>query len=257
MITLIKKILRRIYEIDIQFFATHPQNVKCNICLWAGKYFVDDDWHKQVVCPRCRSQVRHRLLLAALTFLPEWSFEKIMNDKRLLHFAPEEILSEILRKKAKEYVTADYLQKAVDLNLDITDMNIPDASFDLLIACDVLEHVGDDKKALREIHRVLSDTGIAIFTVPQKDALPQTLEYPAVTSPKDRERIFGQGDHLRIYGNDFPSVVETFGFKVTSIDKKCFDPEIVRQHTLFPPVLSKRDLATNYRKIFFARKHQP
>ena len=82
-------------------------------------------------------------------------------------------------------------------------LEVPDNSFDLVIACDVLEHVADDSEAMSEIYRVLTDNGYVILTVPQEDNLSNKLEGPTITEPDERKRIFGQNDHLRIYGDDF------------------------------------------------------
>jgi SAM-dependent methyltransferase len=199
--------------------------------------------------------VRHRLLFAAVANLPGLGVDALVRGKRVLHFAPEAVIAELFIPHAAKYVTADFLKDGVDLRLDMSDMRgIADGSFDLVIACDVLEHVPDDSAALRELHRVLSTQGWAILTVPQKDRLPTKYEDPAMDTPELREGAFGQDDHLRIYGDDFAGFLEAHGFSVTVADEGSFDAELVRRHVLFPPVLSKHPLATNYRKVFFARK---
>jgi len=232
-----------------------PKLVECNVCGWQGKHLVSDGWHEQVQCPKCRSGVRHRLLFAALTHREELSFERLVSGKRVLHFAPERLVESKLRRHAGEYLTADYLNPRRDLQLDLSDMATIEASrFDLLIACDVLEHVADDRQALREIHRVLHPGGFAILTVPQQDHLAQTFEDASITSPADRQRHFGQSDHLRIYGDDFPHLLQTAGFEVTTIDEHSFSADLARRQILFPPQPSLHPLATNFRKVFFARK---
>jgi SAM-dependent methyltransferase len=233
----------------------YPKLVECNTCGWEGKHLVGDGWHEQAQCPKCRSGVRHRLLVAAFTHLEALSEEKLVRGKRVLHFAPEQYLERRFKPLAARYVTADFLNRRRDLQLDISQMSeITDGEFDLLIACDVLEHVQEDRQAMREIFRVLRPGGFAILTVPQQDHLAVTFEDPAVTSPADRERIFGQSDHLRIYGDDFPAMLAAAGFAVTAIDDQCFPVAVAKRHVLFPPVLSAHPLATNYRKVFFARK---
>lgn len=133
-------------------------------------------------------------------------------------------------------------------------LEVPDNSFDLVIACDVLEHVADDSEAMSEIYRVLTDNGYVILTVPQEDNLSNKLEDPTITEPDERKRIFGQNDHLRIYGDDFNFFLESFGFSVTIVDENTFSTTMVRKNVLFPPELSTHPLATNYRKVFFGRK---
>jgi len=118
----------------------------------------------------------------------------------------------------------------------------------------VLEHVPDHMQGMREIHRVLSAGGTAILTVPQGDNLEKTWGDPTVTDPAQRERLFGQADHVRIFGSDMPELLRSVGFNVRVISEQDFPPELVRKYVLFPPVLSTRPLATNYRKVFFAQK---
>lgn len=233
----------------------YPYRVQCNCCGWRGRTFSSDSWHPRTVCPQCGSQVRHRLLLAAITTLPELGIDVLVQGRRVLHFAPEKAFSHFFKDGASKYVTADFYRDDVDLTLDMCDMSsIADGSFDLVIACDVLEHVPDDSSALREVWRILSTHGWAILTVPQKDDLPAKYEDPSITTPEGRKQAFGQKDHLRIYGNDFGRFLETHGFDVTVVDERAFTPEMVARHVLFPPVLSKHPLATNHRKVYFAQK---
>jgi SAM-dependent methyltransferase len=250
-----KRILRKVQYVASQFLKEHPKIRECNICGWQGRRFESDSWHPYSVCPRCRSEVRHRLLAAALSHDSALSYKKILRSKAVLHFAPEAVIGELLRKYAGKYVTADFLREDVDLRLDMIDMpSVGADSFDLVVACDVLEHVTDDHKALHEILRALRASGYAILTVPQKDDLEVTFEDETVLDPADRERIFGQRDHLRIYGRSFPRILESVGFEVTVISEASFSEKMVRRHVLFPPIMSRHPLATNYRKVFFAQK---
>jgi SAM-dependent methyltransferase len=132
---------------------------------------------------------------------------------------------------------------------------VADECFDLVIACDVMEHVPDDFVALGEIHRVLTPNGWTILTVPQKDGLERTYEDSDIVTPIGRREAFGQEDHLRIYGEDFSQRIRLCGFRVTTINERDFDADLVRKHVLFPPVISAHPLATNYRKVFFAQKN--
>ena len=178
---------------------TPTGTVECNICHWQGDEFQSDSGHPHVVCPNCRSDVRHRLLMAALASLDTVGFARPVQDRRVLHFSPERVLANFLRARADGYCTADSVRKDVDLRLDVSHMpEVADESFDLVVACDILERVKYDRRAMREIHRILAPRGWAIITVPQKDNLPTTFEDPSVTAPEDRERIFGQHDYLRI-----------------------------------------------------------
>lgn len=240
----------------------YPSRIQCNVCGWNGRIFCSDAWHPHTICPNCGSQVRHRLMIAAVATLDELGRDVLFQGKRILHFAPEKALSGFFKDGAGEYVTADLFKDnadlyrdSVDLVLDISDMkNVAEGSFDLVIACDVLEHVSDDVSALQEIRRILSMQGWAILTVPQKDDQPTKYEDSNITTPAGRKQAFGQEDHLRIYGGDFGLFLETNGFNVKVVDNHSFDDELVEKHVLFPPILSNHPLATNYRKVFFAQK---
>lgn len=233
----------------------YPYRVQCNVCGWKGRILSSDSWHPYTVCPRCQSQVRHRLLLAAVTTLANLEINALVQAKHVLHFAPEIALSRFFKDGAGKYVTADLYRDDVDVTLDMCEMSdVADSSFDLIIACDVLEHVPDDSAALREIWRVLSMQGWAILTVPQKDDLPTKYEDHTITTPEGRKQAFSQEDHLRIYGDDFGRFLETHGFTVTVVDERTFDSKMVEKHVMFPPILSDHPLAANHRKVFFAQK---
>ena len=232
-----------------------PKKVQCNICGWEGRHFLSDSWHNHTNCPKCRSGIRQRLFIIALQNIEELSFGKIITDRKLLHFAPEEIITSVIREKSAQYVTADYFRQDCDLKVDMSYMpQIENEQFYTVIAFDVLEHVPDYQKALEEVHRVLCSKGIAIFTVPQKDNLEKTYEDSSIVSLEDRTKHFGQCDHLRIFGDDFSRIVESKGFSVTAVNESDFSEDIVNKHVLFPPTLSRHPLATNYRKVFFCRK---
>jgi len=173
----------------------------------------------------------------------------------VLHFAPEDLISLKLQRIAAYYATADLLRSNHDLRLDMSDMRqVENASYDAVIALDVLEHVPDYRRALREVHRVLCPTGWGIFTVPQKDGLTATYEDSSVATSKDREEHFGQWDHLRIFGDDFPIILQAAGFTVTSVDASWFSRGLVERHVLSPPLISTHSLATNHRRVFFCQK---
>jgi SAM-dependent methyltransferase len=194
-----------------------------------------------------------------MTHLGGLKFEALVRNKTVLHFAPEAPLRKILLQHTANYLAADYLAEGyhykIDFKLDLSEMpEITSGQVDLLIACDVLEHVPDHLEALREIHRVLKPGGWAVLTVPQKDHLEKTADDSSATTPQERLERFGQADHLRIYGNDFPQLLMQAGFTVKHIDQTNFPPKMVKRHVLFPPQLSTRPTATNYRKVFFAHK---
>ena len=236
-----------------------PKNaVKCNLCGHMAPHFKGDGWHEKTICPNCDSQVRHRLLWATLKFLDTFSIATVVAGKPMLHFAPEVILSNIFKELANPYETADLdASRYNNLThiLDITHMpSVANEAYWCVLACDVLEHVQNHKNALKELHRILQKGGFCLLTVPQRDNLKITYEDPTITDPSAREEAFGQHDHLRIYGDDFPTMMQDVGFQVAAIDESFFPKELVRMFVLFPPVLSSRKNATNYRKIFIGQK---
>lgn len=251
----IKKIFRDLKCRWQRATCKYPYRIQCNICYWQGRCFIDDSWHPHTVCPQCNSQVRHRLFFSAITSLKGLHSKDIIQDKKILHFAPEIIISRFLKKLSRQYVSADIERNDVDLKIDMCNMHtIADASFDLVVGCDVLEHVHSDSDALCEIYRILTDDGQVILTVPQQDNLPAKKEDSTITTPEGRKNIFGRHDHLRIYGNDFADFLMSFGFTVRTVDANNFSFEVVRKNILFPPKLSNRPLATNHRKLYFGKK---
>ncbi len=231
-----------------------PQRVECVACGWRGRRFLDDSWHRNVCCPKCGSSVRHRLLLAAHRHLEEFSLADIYGGRRVLHVAPEPIVGKHIRPVAASYVRADYLHDGVDLRLDITDMRgVADGAYDVIIACDVLEHVGDFRRALSEMHRVLADGGLAVLTVPQEDGLAVTREDPSLTTDEQRRAAFGQHDHVRMFGDDFAAELDRHGFEVTIVESASFPRDLVTRYRLGPE-RSAHPLATNHRRVFFCRR---
>ncbi len=249
-----KRLAKRAISVCQSTWLAYPKRVQCNICGWTGRHFLTSYWHERTNCPACHTGIRHRLPFAALQNSDQLYSDRIIRGKRVLHFAPETILTPLIQRIAAAYVTADFLRTDCDAQLDLSDMpQIKNESFDVVIAFDVLEHVPDYQRALEEIRRVLSPGGYAILTVPQKDNLSVTYEDPSIVEEEDRLKHFGQRDHLRIFGEDFSGTVESKGFAVTVVDESSFSKELQERHVLFPPKLSMNPLATNYRKVFFAR----
>lgn len=161
-------------------------------------------------CIHCNSLERHRFI---------WLFLETQTNlfnghsKRMLHVAPEPCFEQKFRQSVGEgYITADLNNPRAQIKMDITDIPFEDQSFDIIYCCHVLEHVPDDRKALREFYRVLSKQGWAILVVPIN--AKQTFEDAAVTDPKEREKAFGQWDHVRVYGPDFIDRIKEAGFHV-------------------------------------------
>jgi SAM-dependent methyltransferase len=162
-------------------------------------------------CRECGSLERHRLVWAYL--LETELFEGAR--KKVLHIAPEPVIRDHLERHPKvDYLSGDLRPGKAMVEMDITAMPWRDGSFDFILCSHVLEHVPDDRRALSELLRVLAPGGWAILAVPIRGE--HTYEDPSITSPEERERQFGQSDHVRKYGSrDFPERIRSAGFEVT------------------------------------------
>jgi SAM-dependent methyltransferase len=112
-----------------------------------------------------------------------------------------------------DYLSADLEPRNAMIVMDITNIQYPNGTFDVILCSHVLEHVPDDRKALSELFRVLRPGGWAILQVPIVAAA--TFEDPSVTDPEEREKLFGQHDHVRNYGLDYRDRLADAGFSVT------------------------------------------
>jgi ubiquinone/menaquinone biosynthesis C-methylase UbiE len=136
---------------------------------------------------------------------------------KLFHPAPELCFYEkFIRIKNIDYYPSDISEKGL-LNIDLTDIKYQDNSFDYIICNHILEHIPDDKKAINELYRVLKPTGMAIIMVPINEKFEKTYEDPSITTPHERERHFGQWDHVRWYGMDIKERFLSAGFAVEMI----------------------------------------
>jgi SAM-dependent methyltransferase len=167
------------------------------------------------LCPFCGSLERTRMMALALKQrgLPK-------AGQRVLHVAPDRSLRErIQATPGITYIAGDkkepgYTYPPGTVDLDVTSLPYPADHFDLVICSHVLEHVPDDRSAMRELCRVLRPGGVAILLVPMSDR-PVTDEDPAVIDPDERQRRFGQRDHVRLYGRDYVDRLREAGFTVT------------------------------------------
>ncbi len=188
----------------------------CPLCEKCFSQFLPAGMKKRrdAKCPWCGSRERDRLVW--LFFQRQTRLFQEPLEKPFLHVAPEKMTGEKLRLAlAGKYISADLHDKRVDLKLDITQIECPDKSFGAIYCAHVLEHVQDDLKAMREFKRILDHDGWAVLTVPV--AADVTFEDPSVTDPEERLRLFGQKDHVRIYGLDFKDRLRNSGFDVQQI----------------------------------------
>ncbi len=170
---------------------------------------------KNALCPGTLSLERHRLLWLYLD--KETDF--LNSNLKVLHVAPEQVFYKKFKKlKNWEYFTFDLNSPIADIKGDLTSTNFKDESFDLIICNHVLEHIEDDKSALNEMYRILKYNGISILQVPINVKRENTFEDLSIKSKIQRQKYFGQYDHVREYGLDFKDRVEQAGFKVEMIN---------------------------------------
>ena len=170
---------------------------------------------KNALCPGTLSLERHRLLWLYLD--KETDF--LNSNLKVLHVAPEQVFYKKFKKlKNWEYFTFDLNSPIADIKGDLISTNFKDEYFDLIICNHVLEHIEDDKSALNEMYRILKYNGISILQVPINVKRENTFEDLSIKSKIQRQKYFGQYDHVREYGLDFKDRVEQAGFKVEMIN---------------------------------------
>lgn len=165
-------------------------------------------------CPRCGSLDRERLVLLYLQ-RETMVFRKSL---RILHVAPEQQLSALLRASTVNYISIDLAAQSAMLQADICNTPFRNNSFDLLVCNHVLEHVKDDAKAISELFRITAPDGKAILQVPLARSLATTLERGPLRSDEEREATYGQFDHVRLYGMDYTQRLAQNGYSVSSYD---------------------------------------
>lgn len=164
------------------------------------------------LCPHCSSTDRERHLFIYLS-LP--NILDRMRGGKVLHFAPERCLRLLVdSQQPQEYVMADMSPRDPAVRqMNMQEIGFPDAYFDFVIANHVLEHVGDDEQAISELTRVLKPGGLAILQTPYSSILPSTLVEKPPGSPITRDIVFGETDHMRLYGTDVFSRIAACGLK--------------------------------------------
>lgn len=170
---------------------------------------------ENVLSPSTLSLERHRLL---------WLYLKNETDfftkpLKLLHFAPEQAFYKRFKKLENiEYTTTDLNSPLADVKADICNLPFADNSFDVILCNHVLEHIPNDTKAMQELYRVMKPGGWGIVQIPQDLKRENTIEDDTITDKKERAKIFGQYDHVRIYGRDYFDKLRSIGFTVEEVD---------------------------------------
>ncbi|WP_067149607.1 class I SAM-dependent methyltransferase [Pseudotamlana agarivorans] len=168
-----------------------------------------------VLSPSTLSLERHRLLWSYLK--NETSF--FSAPLKVLHFAPEQAFYKRFRQmKNLDYVTTDLNSPLADIKADICNLPFEDESFDMILCNHVLEHIPNDTKAMQELYRILRKGGMGVLQIPQDLNREKTFEDDSITDKKERAEIFGQYDHVRVYGRDYFDKLRDIGFTVEEVD---------------------------------------
>lgn len=196
---------------------------------------------QEVQCPVCGSISRHRILAVWLTkHLDE------LKGKSILYFAQELGMKKWCKRNHIQVTTADLFAPA-DLKLDLCSIQQPDDSWDWIVCNHVLEHVENYQTALHELCRILKPGGTLIISFPILSSLPTVIEETEHTeeNKKKRLQLYGQADHLRIFGADSREILEKAGFRVSVINGDKMPKQIL-------PVTGPADYDVNY--LFVCRK---
>lgn len=168
-----------------------------------------------VLSPSTLSLERHRLLWLYLKNETDFFTKNL----KVLHFAPEQaFLKRFKQLKNLNYTTTDLLSPIADVKADICNLPFEDNTFDVILCNHVLEHIPDDTKAMQELLRVMKPGGWGIFQIPQDLNRGVTFEDNSIIDKKERAKIFGQYDHVRVYGRDYFDKLRDIGFKVEPVD---------------------------------------
>ena len=168
-----------------------------------------------VLSPSTLSLERHRLLWLYLKNETDFFSKNV----KVLHFAPEQAFYNRFKKqKNLNYTTTDLESPLADVKADICNLPFENDAYDVILCNHVLEHIPDDTKAMQELYRVLKPGGMAILQIPQDLSREKTFEDNSITDKAERAKIFGQYDHVRVYGRDYFDKLRSIGFKVDEVD---------------------------------------
>lgn len=201
-----RKYLQRLSGVGLKFLGLlyAGNRVQCPICGHRYREFLPYgrlQSRPNALCPSCQSLERHRLIWLFLSQKTDF----FSRPRHVLHIAPEACFMPAFEQlHGVNYITADIESPLAKVKMDIHAMPFADHRFDVVLCNHVLEHVDNDIQAMREIGRVLKPGGFAILQVPFFSPVPDTtVEDITVIDPRERERLFGQDDHVRKYGKDY------------------------------------------------------
>lgn len=204
---------RKIYH-TLNKFIYRGNNYYCPICEKGYSRFLPgpDNIRSNSKCPGCSSLERHRLLWLYLTK----EINILTSEIKLLNIAPDYATQTKLKSLTNiSYSSVDLESPLAMYKADLTNPNFNNNTFDAILCYHVLEHIEDDKKAISELYRILKPGGWAILQTPIDLYREYTFEDFTITSPEERKKVYGQSDHVRIYGRDYFLRLKRAGFKVT------------------------------------------
>jgi SAM-dependent methyltransferase len=187
-------------------------DVNCPVCDHSYKKFLPYGRiaRENALCPNCLALERHRLMWLFLKKKTDFFTSKL----KVLHIAPEHCFIDRFESLPNiEYITADLESPLAKVKMDVHKIPFEESSFDVVFCNHVMEHVEDDLLACSEINRVLKNNGWGIIQSPVYD-LDKTIEDKTITDPVERERVFGQRDHVRKYGNDYAARMRKSGIAI-------------------------------------------
>lgn len=209
-----RKYLQRVSGVGLKILGLfyRGSEVTCPICNTSYRRFLPYgriNPRENALCPHCLSLERHRLIWLYLQNRTDF----FKNKKSILHIAPEACYIQRFEKiHGEQYITADIESPLAKVKMDIHQIPFPENQFDVILCNHVLEHVRDDIQAMREMYRVLKPGGFVILQIPFFNPVPdQTFEDDSITDKREREKIFGQDDHVRKYGKDYATRITQSG----------------------------------------------
>lgn len=216
------------------------RKVECPVCGHRYRKFLPYGYvepRENALCPWCLALERHRLL---------WLYLKnetglFTSKPRLLHIAPERCFIKRLEKLlGGNYITADLESPLAKVKMDIQSIPFPDGEFGVIFCNHILEHVDNDRLAISEMYRVMRPGGWGIMLSPVTPGLAHTREDSSITTHEGRLEAFGQSDHVREYGGDYPERLAEAGFEVECIDYSVMlGKEHVARHALGNDIIYK------------------
>ena len=199
---------------------------------------------ENALCPSCLSLERHRQI---------WLFLQARTDfftrqATMLHIAPEYCFIKRFGSMPNiDYYSADLESPLARVKMDIQDIPFEDNKFDVIFCNHILEHVDDDRLAMREMYRVMKPGGWGILQSPVNMSRDKTYEDRLITSPEERLKHFGQKDHVREYGRDYAERMRAEGFSVDEVNLADYvSPEKITYYALTPSVEAAKDTIIYY-----------